>query len=167
MARHKKIVGFTGHRKLRHSAKELAALIKEALLQIEPVGAISGMALGFDQLAARVCIKLGIPFIAAVPTKAQPNIWIPAQIELYYKILDKAHKVVYVDTVQGYKNENADFISKLHTRNEWIVSKSTHLVAYQQQNYGGTVNALKHAHAKGFRRTGAKGLGLTIWENLS
>jgi uncharacterized phage-like protein YoqJ len=167
MSTNKTIVGFTGHRVLRHKPRYIAVELQKALAKLNPDGAISGMALGFDQLAARVCLRMKIKLIAAVPAKDQPKVWTPQQRTAYYQILDKAHKVVYVDTVKKYTYDNINFITKLHKRNEWIVDHATYLLAYQHQNKGGTINALKYAHDNGFRVQSIHELGLKIWENRS
>ena len=144
------IVGFTGHRKLQHSEMSLARATIRWLKVWKPDQAITGMALGYDQLAARVCVYLSIPFIAALPAKEQPDVWSTSQKRIYYKILERASKVVYVDTVPGY-DRSRNFIGKLFVRNRWIVDNSDKLLSYYIEDgkfKGGTYSAICYAHSK-------------------
>jgi uncharacterized phage-like protein YoqJ len=110
-----------------------------------PKGAVSGMALGFDQLAARMCVHLGIPFIAAVPFKTQPDKWPRKAQGTYYKILEKAHKVVYVDKIKGYKSDNV--VQKFHNRNHWMVDHSDKMIGYYlNTRKGGTAECVRYAY---------------------
>jgi uncharacterized phage-like protein YoqJ len=143
------ILGFTGHRQLQHSERVLGYKLIEWLKQWKPEQAISGVAVGFDQLAARVCIYLGIPLIAAVPAKNQSEWW-PSHIQkVYYKILDRASKVVYVDEVPRY-NVRKDFKAKLLARNRWIVDNSDRILAYCLDNVGegGTYHTICYARKR-------------------
>lgn len=124
------IIGFTGHRKFKHSESQIAKQLIFYLDKLKPDKAISGMALGFDQLAARVCVYLKLPFIAAVPAKEQPNRWSAIAQKKYFKILDKADKIVYVDSIKGYSDPNDTFTDKLFNRNHWMVDHSDKMIAY-------------------------------------
>jgi uncharacterized phage-like protein YoqJ len=140
------IIGFTGHRKFRHPEKKIAKQLILFLTKMKPDKTISGMALGFDQLAARVCVYLGIPFIAAVPAKEQPNFWPLHAVKNYFKILEKADEIVYVDKVKGYSNPNDNFITKLFNRNHWMVDHSDKMIAYYlNTGRGGTAATVRYA----------------------
>jgi uncharacterized phage-like protein YoqJ len=144
------IIGFTGHRKFKHPEKQIAKQLKMFLTKLKPDKTISGMALGFDQLAARVCVYLGIPFIAAVPAKEQPNMWPLKAVKDYFKILEKAEKIVYVDKEKGYSNPNDNFIAKLFNRNHWMVDKSHKMIAYYLNTVrGGTAATVRYTHSQG------------------
>jgi len=139
------IIGFTGHRKLQHSETKIAKQLIFFLNRLEPTATISGMALGFDQLAARVCVYLGIPFIAAIPAKEQPDFWPIYHIKNYFKILDKADKIVYVDELKKYSNRHATFVKKLFNRNHWIVDHSDKIIAYYlNTRSGGTAETINY-----------------------
>ena len=141
------IIGFTGHRKFQHPEKKIAKQLISYLSKMKPDKTISGMALGFDQLAARVCVYMGIPFIAAVPAKEQPNFWPLNAVKDYFKILDKASKIVYVDKVKGYSNPNDNFIAKLFNRNHWMVDNSHKMIAYYlNTGRGGTAATVRYTH---------------------
>jgi uncharacterized phage-like protein YoqJ len=139
------IIGFTGHRKFQHPEKKIAKQLIFFLTKIEPTKTISGMALGFDQLAARVCVYLHIPFIAAIPAKEQPNFWPLKAVKEYFKILDKASEVVYVDKLKKYSNPNDNFIAKLFNRNHWMVDNSDKMIAYYSGvSRGGTAATVRY-----------------------
>jgi len=143
------IVGFTGHRELERPEKQVAKALIKYINKIQPAKAISGMAIGFDQLAARVCIHLGIPLIAAVPAKEQPNFWPLAAIKNYFKILARADSIVFVDTVKAYSDPNDNFIQKLFNRNYWIVDNSDRIVAYYRgTGRGGTASTVRYTIAQ-------------------
>lgn len=143
------ILGFTGHRKLQHPEKVLGREIIRWFGALEPDKCITGMALGYDQLAARACVYAGIPFIAALPGKEQPNKWPAAARKTYETILSRAHKIVYVDTLPKYSNTN-NFITKLFNRNEWIVDNSDKILAYYlNTGKGGTFRTIIYANKVG------------------
>jgi len=140
------IIGFTGHRNITDSRKFLVQHTLMWLRSWKPEKAISGMAVGYDTLAARVCIYLNIPLVAAIPDKRQPNRWPKKEQELYYKILDRASEVVYVDEEPGYDGTES-FIGKLFIRNKWIVDHSDKILAYYNNTEtGGTANTILYAH---------------------
>jgi len=139
------IVGFTGHRKFQHPEKKIAKQLILFLTKLKPDKTISGMALGFDQLAARICVYLGIPFIAAIPAKEQPNSWPVKAVRDYFKILEKADKTVYVDKIKGYSNLGDTFINKLFNRNYWMVDNSDKMIAYYlNTGRGGTAATVNY-----------------------
>lgn len=77
------IVGCTGHRPQTLGGFKIPNITytyvceqtKIQLKNLKPEKCISGMALGFDQWFAKICIELNIPFIAAVPFLSQEKIW--------------------------------------------------------------------------------------------
>jgi len=139
------IIGFTGHRSFQHPEKKISKKLIQLLTELEPAQAISGMALGFDQLAARVCVHLGIPFIAAVPAQEQPNFWPLKDVKNYFKILSRAAKIVFVDKVKAYSDPNDNFIAKLFNRNYWMVDHSDKMVAYYlNTGKGGTAATVRY-----------------------
>lgn len=131
---------------MERSEKKIAKDLTARLINLNPSKAISGMALGFDQLAARVCLYIGIPLIAAVPAKEQPNRWPEKAVKRYYKILAMADEVVYVDQERKYADESDTFIDKLFKRNKWIVNNSDYVLAYYLDALtGGTVSTMRFA----------------------
>jgi len=137
------IIGFTGHRDLFSDEREL---IKNKLIEIleekKPEKCISGMAIGYDILAAECCIELGIPFIAAIPFKGQEQMWNEYDKLKYSAYLLKACEVKYV-CGPGFANY------KYHLRDEWIVDSSDLMVAlYKHTGRGGTYHTLEYAKVK-------------------
>jgi uncharacterized phage-like protein YoqJ len=131
------ILGATGHRIItNYNATYLS--IQNKLKELSPEHTISGMAIGFDQMFAVICIRLGIPFIAAVPFVGQENTW-PDNIKIQYdKILTKAKEVVIVSPGEFSKE-------KFHIRNEWIVDHSDKILAYYDGSPSGTGHCYKYA----------------------
>lgn len=54
------------------------------------------MAQGVDQWSAKICLKLGIPFIAAVPFIGQEKHWAQEGIKEYKKLLKRASDIEIV-----------------------------------------------------------------------
>jgi len=138
------IVGFTGHRKLDINSQwdYVRDQIKNKLIELKPTKAVSGVAIGVDQLAADICIELNIPFIAAVPFVGQELIWPAEAKERYMRLLDFADEVVVVSP-----GKYAAW--KLQRRNEYIVNTSDMIIAvYQPGKSGGTKNCLDYAAKK-------------------
>ena len=141
------IAAFTGHRtkKLLGCWEEsgpkydkICEQIEKALNEIHPVKAISGMALGIDQWAANICIKLGIPLIAAIPFIGQERRW-PAEKQSTY------HKLLLLAAEQIIVCEGPYASWKMQKRNEWMVDNCSILIAVHNGSSGGTANCLKYA----------------------
>src|SRR6266404_2788194 len=134
------ILGLTGHRIITNYGKTYLA-IQNNLKELGPSCTISGMAVGFDQLAAVICIRLGIPFIAAVPFIGQESKWPEHVQKQYIKILGKAKEIIIVSP--------GDFDGeKFHIRNEYIVDNSEKLLAYYNGKPSGTGHCVKYAEKK-------------------
>lgn len=132
------ILGFTGHRIITNYNSTYLS-IKHYLEELKPEHTISGMAIGSDQLFAVICIRLNIPFIAAVPFIGQEIKW-PLHIQKqYFKILDKAKEIVTVSS-GGYSND------KFHIRNEFIVNNSDKMLAYYDGSPSGTGHCFNYAN---------------------
>jgi uncharacterized phage-like protein YoqJ len=100
------------------------------------------MALGVDQWAASIAIKLGIPFVAAVPFLGQEGMWPNKSKKIYKFLLDKAGEIVIV-------NEGGFTAKKLQLRNEWMVDNCDVLIAvYNGDEKGGTANCVRYAKEK-------------------
>lgn len=144
------IVAFTGHRPNKLGGYKLpnpvyAAVCKQlerTLKELNPTKAISGMALGVDQWAAMICVKLGIPFVAAVPFPGQESKWPESSQRIYKLLLKKADDIVMVSDAPFHA-------SKLQKRNEWMVDQlaepEDRLVAVFDGTDGGTCNCVKYA----------------------
>jgi uncharacterized phage-like protein YoqJ len=140
------IISFTGHRNDKlggwilpnptyiNVCKQTAKILRE----LNPDKCISGMALGYDQWGANICIKLGIPFIAAVPFEEQDKIWPEKSKRIYNTILEKAESIIII-------SEGGYHPSKMQIRNEWLVDQCDKLLACFDGSPGGTANCVKYA----------------------
>lgn len=109
--------------------------------RLQPTKVITGMAIGFDQLVADVCIKMNIPFVAAVPFDGQENMWPEFAKQRFYKLLLQAQEIVVV-------NDGTYAAWKLLKRNEWIVNNSDALVCYMVERRTGTKHCVEFAEKK-------------------
>ena len=145
-------VAFTGHRPdklggydpgntVRVAVKKALADVLTSLKDPDLV-CLSGMALGFDQDAAAVCISLGVPFIAVVPFVGQDATWPFSSRKVYRDLLDHAQSEVVV-CPGGY----APF--KMQKRNEYLVDNSDLLIACWDGSPGGTANCVHYAEKVG------------------
>lgn len=113
-------VCFTGHRELSEAQRASAVWqLNHELLALQMtfgprLRAISGMAKGVDQIAANICIDLGIPWAAAIPHSGYPTAYGLAGPE-WDRLLDAATSVVYVvnDTVKWKPTYNFDRNAKM------------------------------------------------------
>jgi uncharacterized phage-like protein YoqJ len=144
------IIGFSGHRPSKIGGFELpnptyiyiCQQLEKRLLELKPEKTVSGMAIGFDQYAANICIKLGIPFIASVPFLGQETRWPQKSQETYRKLLAKAAEVIIV-------SEGGYAAWKMQTRNQHIVDISDLLIACFDGTTGGTFNCVQYAKQQG------------------
>lgn len=116
----------------------LYAKTKEFLLQEKPDTVITGMALGYDQLVAKICIELAIPFVAAVPFIGQELLWSKDFQQDYQQMLSHAAKVEIVSpgTYASWK---------MQVRNQWICDHSDLMIAAFTGFPGGTKNCIDYA----------------------
>ena len=139
------IVGITGHRTLSHDIRDVRKVTRELFEKHEAEKVVTGMALGFDTIAAEVALEMGIPFVAAIPFIEQAKMWPKEDQDKYLSLLEKAADVyVHPETVVGNKVYAGYF-----GRNRWIVSQSNVLVAYMVNDQdGGTAYTWKEATKK-------------------
>lgn len=141
------VIAVTGHRPHKlggYSPANRHALFlfaKETLRGIEPSHVITGMALGWDQAIALACVKLSIPFTAAVPFKGQHSAWPESSHANYFELLDQAQHVAYVCDPPGEK-------WKFNQRNYWMVDRADHVLALWDGTAGGTANCVEYAIKK-------------------
>jgi len=141
------ILGITGHRPNKlygydESHPGNSYIINEIhskLKEINPTKVIIGMALGTDQWTARWCIKLEIPFVAALPMKNMDAKWPEKAQKMYHAIIKKAAEIWVVPNQEATLNE------KMQLRNEYIVDNSDKMLAVFGGQTGGTYNCLVYA----------------------
>lgn len=145
------IVGAAGHRPDKLSCPNWSGYLEDnplrswirhrtanTLISLNTTQAYSGMALGYDQDFARVCIELNIPFIAAVPFAGQEADWPEHSQKRYRELLNRAFEVIIVSE-GGYARE------KMHIRNQFVVDRIEHLLACWDGTIGGTSNTVRYA----------------------
>jgi uncharacterized phage-like protein YoqJ len=145
------IISFTGHRPNKLPDPETGYTLpnpcynyvcqqtEQLLLELKPEYCISGMAIGFDQYAANVCLKLGIPFVAAVPFLGQEKRWKDSTQQAYHSLLNKALRVEII-------SEGGYSAHKMQIRNQYLVDHCDLLIAcWNGDLSGGTYNCLQYA----------------------
>lgn len=140
------VVAMTGHRPNKLFGYDLSDSRYDALrdrlnAELDDLGAttlITGMALGFDQLACEVALERGMHVVAAVPFVGQEGKWPPASRQHYNELLDKVDEVVVVSE-GGYTRE------AMQKRNEWMVDHADAVVACWDGTPGGTGNCVQYA----------------------
>ncbi|MET3508274.1 SLOG family protein [Halalkalibacter oceani] len=145
---------FTGHRPSRlgsydpYSAKNKLILYKLRDIIKEQISNgtdtfITGMALGIDQWAARIVLKLktkhpNVKLIAAIPCINHSNKWNSQSKQEWQNIIDKCDSVHYVS-----EEEYTPWC--MQKRNEWMVDNSSSVIAVHDGSKGGTYNCIKYA----------------------
>jgi len=138
---------FTGHRpeKLHESEEEIKSRLSVAINAAIEDGFsvfISGMARGVDIWAAEVVLDLKethpeIKLVAASPYLGFEKGWSASWQERYNSILAQSDAVRFI--CPGY-NKRCFLI-----RNEWMVDRSSLLIAYYDGEAGGTHNTIRYA----------------------
>jgi len=153
------VISVTGHRPDKlggyyalDQQKRVEAVFASWCVDNAPALVVTGMALGFDTHVARVCVLLGIPFIAAVPFTGQEGRWSKISQEEYHYLLRKALQV-HVVSAGGFSS------ASMHRRNHWMVDHSELTVAMWDGSPGGTGACVNYAQEVG--RT-----VVNLWDNL-
>jgi len=145
------IVSGTGHRldKLGGYASwaynllvQLAVMILSAL---KPKKVISGMAIGWDQALAEAAVRLGIPFIAAIPFKGQESRCPKESQKKYHELLAQAAEVVDTSNGQSYHPR----LMQVH--NDGMGDNIDLADALFDGTKSGTYNCVKYAKREGAR----------------
>lgn len=136
------IFGTTGHRPQKLGPGNARGLAAWFLRTNRPDMMVIGMALGWDTAVAEACIELDIPFVAAVPFRGQQDKWPAWQQARYSSLLAHACEIVTV-SAGGYSKE------AMQRRNEFIVNRSTHMVALYDGSPSGTRHCLEYARSQG------------------
>jgi uncharacterized phage-like protein YoqJ len=124
--------------------KNMKNYIKKYLLEKGCTDAITGMALGVDQIFALAVLELkeegtDINLHCAIPCKNHPCKWPKSSQVQYYDILGKADEVVYVS-----EEEYRPYL--MQKRNEYMVDRADEVLAvYDDRLGGGTKNCIDYA----------------------
>lgn len=153
------IVAVTGHRPDKLGgyvwtplSRYVVARLEHELRTLEPDEAITGMALGVDQWFGWLCVKLRIPFTAAVPFEGQELVWPrPEQRVNYHRLLGHAKKIVVVTrlSAEERRSDSAMVSKAMRDRNKWMVDRCDRLLAVWDGSAGGTGNCVREAHRVG------------------
>lgn len=138
---------FTGHRpeKLNRAAENIKLDLEKEIQFAVAAGYrtfISGMARGTDLWAAEIVIRLrneGLPLhlICACPYEGFEQSWKLQWQELYRSVLEQADLVRYISA--GYHR------ACFQRRNEWMVQRSSRVIAVYNGTAGGTRNTILFA----------------------
>lgn len=122
--------------------KDLYLCIQKVLITNKCDYAISGMALGVDQVFAICAIKNKIYLECAIPCLKHSKMWKKESVDLYNKILSKSQKQTLVSPT-AYNNVC------MQIRNEYMVDNCNILLAVWDGSNGGTGNCVKYAQSIG------------------
>lgn len=108
--------------------------------------AVSGMALGVDQLFAEAVLELkeegyDIKLHCAIPCKNHSSKWPRKSQEIYEDILKKADEIHLVSD-EEYKPY------LMQKRNEYMVDMADEILAIWDESSGGTANCVRYAEKK-------------------
>ena len=141
---------FTGHRpeKLHKPEEQMKKDLEVAILQAVDDGFvtfISGMARGVDIWAAEIVLRLresnpAIHLVAASPYRGFESRWSADWQSRYNAILQQADLVRFV--CPSYSRDC------FQCRNEWMVDRSSRVMAVYNGEPGGTRNTIEYAKAK-------------------
>ena len=136
----------TGHQRLEHSESVIKAWAGEQLtiaLRLGYTHLVSGMAIGFDIIAAEVALDLGFKVWGAIPFRNQVLAYNDHWIERYMAVYDRC---------SGWKITGGVEKSPgcYQQRNRWIVDRSSRLIAYYNGHpRGGTHHTVTYAQSQG------------------
>lgn len=151
-----RIVVATGHRpdKCGGFTTPARLLLKQIaidwLAALNPRGAVSGMALGWDTAIVEACLHLGLPYVACIPFPGQESQWPSSSRRIYHEYLRKAANVI-VCSSGPYSRY------KMQIRNERMIdmaleygpgSNNSILLAMWNGTSGGTENCLLYARTR-------------------
>lgn len=167
-------IGFTGHRPSKlggynnSSIKNInirdkfKSLIIRRMKKFIDMGEthfrfVTGMALGLDTMAFLIVESLkrdfpylNIEILCAIPFEQQYSTWTKTQVNNYFKMLNRADKVIYVDRLKKYKIkgmvEDLFYYEKMQARNEYMVDISDLILGVWDGTKGGTYNCVKYCY---------------------
>ncbi len=142
---------FTGHRNLSEPEPAVSARLEALLHQVIARGYqtfLSGMAWGFDLLAAEAVLKLKSQYphirlfaVLPCPSQEQTKYWQEGQKRRYHAVLEQACEILTI--CPAYTS------GCLTKRNQFLVQHSTLLIAYQTRSSGGTAATVSYARQMG------------------
>jgi uncharacterized phage-like protein YoqJ len=151
-----RIVVATGHRPDKCGGYTTATqlLLKEIaidwLAALNPRGAISGMALGWDTAIVEASLHLGLPYVACIPFHGHESKWPSRSQRTYHEYLRKAANVIVCSS--GLYSPY-----KMHIRNERMIDMALQygpgrnnsiLLAMWNGSPSGTENCILYARTR-------------------
>lgn len=140
---------FTGHRTIPDKdAAMISSYTTEVIENLADMGYttfISGGAIGFDLLAARIVLQLKTKYpqlrlVMALPCKNQDAKWNMFQKRQYRSILDNADEVICL---------NEEYCTGcMYQRNRFMVDNSFVCIAYMTHTSGGTAHTVRYAEER-------------------
>lgn len=139
------IVGVTGHRDVEQEPGELLAFARLSVALMAERGCteiITGMAQGWDLAVARAAYDQAIPYCAAIPFPAQPNLWSKADQTDWAWAVARASRQIVI----GSEALNVFY----DRRNRWIVDNCHELWSlWDGRDHGGTRHCVLYAEQMG------------------
>lgn len=144
------VVAATGHRpgKLGLSQRigadfHIAAIARAFLMQLRPDTVVTGMARGWDMIVAEQCLRLRIPYVAAIPASRleQTGGWTYTEVSKYHHLVNQAAEHIIPGTIFN--------AAVAHERNRWMVDRAHLVVAMWNGSNSGTSNAINYAETRG------------------
>lgn len=114
-------------------------ILKDRLETNSEVIGITGMALGIDQLYAKILIENNVQFIAAIPCLEQDKMWMESSKMIYKEILSNPLCTIHLVSNTEY------FAECMQIRNRWMVDNCDELIAVWDGTNGGTGNCVTYA----------------------
>jgi uncharacterized phage-like protein YoqJ len=139
----------TGHRPNKLGGYRVPNPVSDAVGQLllqyfereRPEEVITGMALGFDQWVAWVCVEMNIPFAAYIPCDSFTSRWSQMQVQEYQDLLPRARRVVFVSPGEGYSP------ALMQVRSVRMVNDADKVLALWNGTAGGTANCIRYARS--------------------
>lgn len=115
--------------------------------------AVSGMALGGDQMWARAALSAGLSLHAYVPFPQQADVWTSSQRKEWRRLLELAERVVTCGDLAGIPEgrRRAEAVRLLYARNDRMLDDADAVLAVLDSTAttGGTVSAVRKAEQRG------------------
>lgn len=137
-----KLGGYRPNPTLQHIDTLLTTTLNRLQTLIPSLHAISGMALGVDQLYARICTRLRIPFSAYIPFHGQERRWPAASQHDYQALLQLASAIHYTVQPSPQPLSYDDIRRALLQRNADMVAVAHAAIAVWNGTPGGTAHAV-------------------------
>lgn len=149
------VICLTGHRPkkmfgydLNHPGYiKLKNFLKDILVKYNCTEALSGMALGCDQVFAMAALELKkegyqIKLHCVIPFRGYDKKWPQSSKDLYRKICNQADEITVVDPSTDYKPY------LMQKRNQYMVDHADMVIAIWDGSVSGTKNCVDYANKK-------------------